>query len=175
MSKLPAPLDRLPFPGHRLTAVHHQQPQAGDCAVHCGCGGGHARAQRPAGRATGRMADRDHPGAGRSQHSESLTNRRPPLPSTRSFTRATTGWSTTWRCASSTRCPSSSPAGCARRHQRRSPLVWRRGAARRHQQQARPQGDRKGRRWPDCGGRWCRWPCRCQESVCPGAGNPPVV
>jgi hypothetical protein len=51
--------------GHRLAAVHHQQPQAGDRAVQGRHRRLHAGAQRPPGRAAGRLAGRDHRDAGR--------------------------------------------------------------------------------------------------------------
>jgi hypothetical protein len=55
-------LKRLPPAGHRLAAVHHQQPQAGDRAVQGRRGGLDARAQCAPGRAARRMAGRDHRG-----------------------------------------------------------------------------------------------------------------
>jgi NAD(P)H-dependent flavin oxidoreductase YrpB (nitropropane dioxygenase family) len=93
---------------HRLAAVHHQQPQAGDRAVQGRRGRLHAGAERAPGVAARRVAGRDHRGW-RPGTATTPTSRPRPLPSTRSCTRATTGSSTTCRCAPSTRCPSSSP------------------------------------------------------------------
>ena len=94
---------------HRRAAVHHQQPQARDRAVH----GGHRRldagAQRAPGRAARRVAGRDHRDAGGLEPRRTPSGRRRRSRSTRSCTRATTGSSTTCRCARSTRCRSSSP------------------------------------------------------------------
>ena len=63
-------------------------------------------------------------------------------------------------------------AGRAHRRQRRGARLGRRGAARHHQQLLRAQGDREGRRRPDRGGRGCRRPCRREEPVRAGAGDP---
>ena len=106
---LPPVLRNLPLPDHRRAAVHRQQPQARHRAVHRRHRRLDAGAERAARRAARRMAGRDHRDAGRATTARTPIGRRRRSRSTRSCTRATTGSSTTCRCARSTRCRSSSP------------------------------------------------------------------
>ena len=90
-----------------VAAVHHQQPQLVIAQCQAGIVGSMpALNARPAEQLDEWLAEITETLAAYNKPTPTSLPR--PLPSTRSCTRATTAWSTTCRCAPSTRCRSSS-------------------------------------------------------------------